>query len=46
LSVLGDPELERLLADLHARSDAQVAAMRSFEATQAKDVPPPREDAS
>jgi predicted O-methyltransferase YrrM len=30
LSVLHDPELERLLVTLHARSDAQVAAMQAF----------------
>jgi predicted O-methyltransferase YrrM len=33
LSVIGDPELERLLAALHARSDEQVAAIRRY-ATQ------------
>ena len=32
MSVIGDPKLEALLAGLHARSDAQVAAMRSFDA--------------
>jgi predicted O-methyltransferase YrrM len=35
LSVLCDPELESLLADLHARSDAQIAAMRGFETARA-----------
>jgi predicted O-methyltransferase YrrM len=30
MSVIRDPELESLLAGLHSRSDAQVAAMRSF----------------
>ena len=32
MSVVGDPELERLLAGLHARSDEQVAAIRSCDA--------------
>jgi len=32
LSVIRDPELQNLLAALHTRSDAQVAAMRSHEA--------------
>jgi len=32
MSVLRDPELESLLAGLHARSDEQAAAMRSFDA--------------
>jgi predicted O-methyltransferase YrrM len=44
LSVIGDPELERLLTGLHARSETQVAAMRSFEAERAKDAPPRTED--
>ena len=35
MSVLHDPDLERLLSALHARSDAQVAAMRRFEAERA-----------
>jgi predicted O-methyltransferase YrrM len=30
MSVLRDPKLERLLTDLHGRSDAQVAAMQAF----------------
>src|ERR1700688_4432370 len=34
MSVIGDPELEALLAGLHARSDAQAAAMRSFDASR------------
>jgi predicted O-methyltransferase YrrM len=34
MSVLCDPELESLLAGLHARSDEQAAAMRSFEASR------------
>jgi len=36
LSVIRDPELERLLSTLHARSDAQVAELRAFEAQRAK----------
>jgi hypothetical protein len=30
MSVIRDPELESLLAGLHARSDEQAAAMRSL----------------
>jgi predicted O-methyltransferase YrrM len=44
LSVIRDPELERLLTDLHARSDAQVAAMRSYDAERAGQAHPPAED--
>jgi predicted O-methyltransferase YrrM len=40
MSVLRDPELERLLAGLHARSDEQVAALRSY-AEQAEEAQPP-----
>jgi predicted O-methyltransferase YrrM len=36
LSVLRDPELERLLDGLHARSDEQAAAMRSYDAERAE----------
>jgi predicted O-methyltransferase YrrM len=42
LSVLADPELETLLEGLYARSDAQAAALRAFEARRATD--PPTED--
>ena len=35
-----DPELERLLAALHARSDAQAALLRRHEAERAKDALP------
>jgi predicted O-methyltransferase YrrM len=34
LSVLADPELERLLAGLHAKSDEQAAAMRNIDASR------------
>jgi predicted O-methyltransferase YrrM len=34
MSALRDPELENLLAGLHARSDEQAAAMRSFDASR------------
>jgi predicted O-methyltransferase YrrM len=40
LSVIRDPDLDRLLTDLHARSDAQVAALRSYEAEQAQRAHP------
>ena len=36
MSVARDPELERLLATLHARSDAQVEELRRFDAQRAK----------
>jgi predicted O-methyltransferase YrrM len=39
LSVLADPELESLLAGLHARSDAQAAALQAFEARRVGDPP-------
>lgn len=41
MSVIRDPELDRLLAGLHARSDAQVAALKSYEAEQAQRAHPP-----
>ena len=41
MSVVRDPELESLLAGLHARSDEQAAAMRSFDARRTGQVPPP-----
>lgn len=41
MSVINDPQLERLLSALHARSDAQVAAMQRFHAT---DGPTPAAD--
>jgi predicted O-methyltransferase YrrM len=44
LSVVLDPELERLLTGLHARSDEQVAAIRSYEAARARQAHPPTED--
>jgi predicted O-methyltransferase YrrM len=41
VSVIGDPALEALLAGLHARSDAQAAAMRSFDAERSSEAHPP-----
>ena len=35
MSVIDDPELERMLAALHARSDGQVAVLKNFEASRA-----------
>ena len=35
-----DPELERLLAALHARSDAQAALLKRYDATRAEDALP------
>ena len=43
LSVIGDPELECLLAGLHASSDEQVAAMRRYDAERANKAHPPTE---
>jgi len=43
VSVIGDPRLEGLLAGLHARSDAQAAAMRSFDASRTSQAPSPAE---
>jgi predicted O-methyltransferase YrrM len=40
MSALRDPELESLLAGLHARSDAQDAAMRSFDARRTGQAEP------
>jgi predicted O-methyltransferase YrrM len=39
MSVLHDPELERLLDGLHARSDGQVAALRRYETERTKQTP-------
>jgi len=39
LSVIHDPELERLLTALHARSDAQLALLRKYEAERAREAP-------
>ena len=44
MSVIRDPGLDRLLVDLHARSDAQVAAMRSYEAERTQNAHPPAEE--
>lgn len=44
MSVLNDPSLERLLAGLHARSDAQIAAMSEFYARHATYAQPPSGD--
>jgi predicted O-methyltransferase YrrM len=41
VSVIGDPKLEALLAGLHARSDAQAAAMRAFDADRTSEAKPP-----
>ena len=39
MSVIRDPDLERLLSALHARSDAQVEELRAFEAERANGGP-------
>lgn len=41
MSVLHDPDLERLLAALHEQSDAQVAAMEQWQTERATQSPPP-----
>jgi len=41
VSVIGDTKLEALLAGLHARSDAQAAAMRAFDADRTGQAQPP-----
>ena len=41
MSVIRDPALEALLTALHARSDAQAAAMRSFDASRTSQAEPP-----
>ena len=43
MGVLRDPELEHLLAVLHAESDRQAAAIASFEALRTKNRYPPAE---
>jgi predicted O-methyltransferase YrrM len=43
MSVLHDPELERLLATLHARSDDQIAEIAAVLAERAKQANPPTE---
>jgi predicted O-methyltransferase YrrM len=42
--MINDPKLEGLLDELHARSDAQAAAMRRFEAETAGAAHPPTRD--
>jgi predicted O-methyltransferase YrrM len=41
VSVIRDRKLESLLTGLHARSDAQAAAMRSFDASRTNQTQPP-----
>jgi predicted O-methyltransferase YrrM len=43
MSVLHDPKLESLLATLHARSDEQLAALRSYDTERAKAAQPSAE---
>ena len=44
MSVLHDPKLESLLASLHARSDEQLAALRSYDTERANAAQPSAED--
>ncbi|MEJ0078142.1 MAG: class I SAM-dependent methyltransferase [Alphaproteobacteria bacterium] len=46
MSVIRDPELERLLSALHAQSDAQAEELRNFEAQRAKGGSQPGEQAT
>jgi len=46
MNVLHDPALERLLARLHERSDAQVEAIRTYQAARDKKNSLPQEDAA
>jgi len=46
MSVLHDPALERLLARLHAESDAQVDAMRAYQAAREGEKAPPEDAAA
>jgi predicted O-methyltransferase YrrM len=43
MSVIHDPELDRLLTALHARSDAQIEAMKLYQAQKAQEGHPPTE---
>jgi predicted O-methyltransferase YrrM len=44
MSVIQDPSLARLLADLHARSDAQIEAFGVFEQERARQARPPTDE--
>ena len=44
MSVIQDPQLDRLLATLHAKSDAQLAALRDFDVRRASQNPPSEEE--
>ena len=44
MSVLHDPKLEGLLAALHARSDEQLAALRTYDAERVNEAQPPAAD--
>jgi predicted O-methyltransferase YrrM len=44
VTVMQDPALQRLLGDLHARSDAQIAALRELEARREGPNPPDRRE--
>jgi predicted O-methyltransferase YrrM len=44
MSVFHDPDLERLLAKLHAASDVQTQAIRAYQEERAKRLHPPSED--
>jgi predicted O-methyltransferase YrrM len=46
MSVLHDPKLESLLATLHAKSDEQLAALRTYDAERASETKPPADEAA
>jgi predicted O-methyltransferase YrrM len=46
MSVLHDPKLESLLATLHARSDEQLAALRTYDTERASETKPAADEAA
>ena len=46
MSVLHDPKLESLLATLHARSDEQLAALRTYDTERASEAKPATDEAA
>lgn len=44
MSLIQDPSLARLLEELHAQSDAQIAALRAFEQQRRRNARPPTEE--
>ena len=44
MSIIQDPKLDRLLANLHAKSDAQIAALKDFDVRKASRNPPSEDE--